>query len=77
MEIKEFLQNFIDQFDDIDSKKITFNTKYREIDDWSSIIALSVLAMIDDEYDVQLNATEMRATETIEDLYKLVISKNN
>lgn len=75
MEIGKFIQNFAEQFDDIDVTLLTTETDYRDLDGWSSIVALSVMAMIDDEYDVQVNATEMRQTNTIQELYDLVLSK--
>lgn len=75
MEIKDFIQNFADQFEDTEMDVFTPETNYRELDEWSSLIALSVLAMIDEEYDVQLKGEEMRATKTIQELFDLVSSK--
>lgn len=75
MEIKNFIENFADQFEDTDASVFTAETSYRDLDEWSSLIALSILAMIDEEYDVQLKGEEMRATNTIQELYDLVASK--
>lgn len=75
MEIKEFIQNFADQFEDTELDVFTPDTNYRELEEWSSLIALSVLAMIDEEYDVQLKGEEMRATTTVQELFDLVSSK--
>lgn len=75
MEIKEFIANFADQFDETDASVFTAETKFRELEEWSSLIALSVMAMIDDEYDVQLTANEMREAQTIQDLFNMVSSK--
>ena len=75
MEIKNFIENFADQFEDTDASVFTAETNYRDLDEWSSLIALSILAMIDEEYDVQLKGEEMRATNTIQELYDLVASK--
>lgn len=75
MEIKEFIQNFADQFDDLDASVLTPETNYRELSEWSSLIALSVLAMVDEEYDIQLKADEMRQATTIQRLFYLVASK--
>lgn len=75
MEIKEFIRNFADQFDEIDVNALAPETNFRELEEWSSIVALSVLAMIDDEYDVQLKADEMRRTTLIQELFDLVQSK--
>ena len=75
MEIKSFIENFAEQFEDTDASVFTAETKYRDLDEWSSLIALSILAMVDEEYDVQLTGEEMRATNTIQELYDLVASK--
>lgn len=75
MEINDFIQNFYSQFDDTDSSEFKPETKFREIEEWSSLSALSIMAMIDEEYDVQLNAVEMRQAMTIQDLFDLVKSK--
>lgn len=75
MEINEFIANFADQFDETDASVFTPDTKFRELEEWSSLIALSVMAMIDDEYDVQLTANEMRNAQTIQDLFDIISSK--
>ena len=75
MEIKDFIQNFADQFEDIDINKLSPETSFRDLDEWSSLIALSVLAMIDEEYDVQLKGEEMRNAKTVQQLFDLVQSK--
>lgn len=72
MKIKEFIENFADQFEDTDASVFTPATKFRELDEWSSLSALSILAMIDEEYDVQVKANEMRKTNTIQELFDLV-----
>lgn len=77
MDIKNFIENFADQFDDTDVSVFTPDTSYRELDEWSSLMALSILAMVDEEYDVQLKGDEMRSTQTIQELFDLVNSKLN
>lgn len=72
MEITEFIENFADQFEDTDASVFTPATKFRELEEWSSLSALSILAMIDEEYDVQVKADEMRKTNTIQELFDLV-----
>jgi acyl carrier protein len=75
MELKDFIANFAEQFEDIESSELNAETNFRQLDEWSSLVALSVLAMIDEEYDVQLKGEEMRATNTIQELFNLVSSK--
>lgn len=73
MEIKEFVENFIEQFED--AVEVTPETYFRELEEWSSLVALNVLMMIDEKYEVELPADEMRKTNTIQDLFDLVQSK--
>ena len=46
-----------------------------ELDEWSSLIALSIIAMVDEEYDVTLKGDDMRQAETIEELFNIVKGK--
>ena len=48
MEINEFIENFADQFDDIEVASLTPTTVFKELEEWTSLIALSVIAMIDE-----------------------------
>lgn len=72
MDIKEFIRNFADLFDDTDASLITLDTKFRDLDEWSSLLALSTMSMIDEEYDVQLSADQMRNANTVQDLIDVV-----
>ena len=74
MEIKEFIENFANQFDNTDVSVFSAETRFRELDEWSSLLALSVLAMVDEEYDVQLKADQMRKANTVQELFDIVKS---
>lgn len=75
MELKEFIENFAEQFDDTDASEITSSTVFHELEEYSSLIALSIIAMVDEEYDVQLKGDDMRSAVTVEDLFNIVKSK--
>ena len=75
MEVNKFIQDFAAQFDETDASVFSIGTHFREIEEWGSLIALSVIAMIDEEYDVKLKGDDIRNSQTIEDLYNLVKSK--
>ena len=77
MELKDFIENFASQFEETDASAITAETKFRELDEWSSLTALSMIAMVNEEYDVQLKGDDMRSAKTIEDLYNIVKSRAN
>ena len=75
MELKDFIVNFADQFDDTDVSEIQADTVFKELDEWSSLIALSVIAMVDEEYDVTIKGDDVRGSETVEDLFNIVKSR--
>ena len=75
--MEQFLKNFIEQFEDTDIALFTPDCKFKELDEWSSLIALSIVGMVDEEYDVSLKGEDIKASETIEDLYRIVIEKKN
>lgn len=68
---KQFIQNFADQFDD-EPEGLTLETRFRDIEGWTSIIALSEMAMCAEEYDVILSANEMENANCISDIYNIV-----
>lgn len=73
--LDEFVALFAEQFDDTDPSEIKAETVFHELDEWSSLIGLSVIAMIDEEFEVAVNADDMASSVTIEDLYKKVQAK--
>lgn len=75
MEIKEFIENFAEQFEDTDASEIKADTVFKELDEWSSLIALSVIAMVDEEYDVAIKGDDIRNSNTVEDLFNVVKSR--
>lgn len=74
MEIQEFIRNFANQFDDTDASEFMTDTNFRDLDEWTSFLALAIMAMIKSEYDVAMTAQEMRDAQTIQDLFNVVKS---
>lgn len=72
MNIQEFIENFAAQFDDTDVADFTAETRFKQLDEWSSLTALSVIAMVDDEYDVIIKGNDIINSVTIQDLYDVV-----
>ena len=75
MELKDFIENFANQFDDTDANEIKAETVFKDLDEWSSLIALSVIAMVDEEYDITIKGDDIRNSNTVEDLFNVVKSK--
>lgn len=75
MELQDFVEKFAEQFDETDVNSIKADTVFKNLDEWSSLIALSVIAMVDEEYEVALKGDDIRNASTIEDLFNVVRAK--
>lgn len=75
MTLEKFIENFASQFDDTDASVFAADTKFRDLDEWSSLIALSLIAMVDEEYDIALKGDDIRNANTVEDLYNTIKSR--
>ena len=72
MELNEFINNFASQFPDEDPLAFSAETDFHDLDSWTSLTSLSVVAMIIQEYGVELESQDVRNADTIEDLYEIV-----
>jgi acyl carrier protein len=75
MDLDEFINNFADQFDDTERSLLTANTQFRNLDEWSSLIALLIIAMVDDKYGVVLTGDTIMKAQTIQELYDVIKSQ--
>ena len=75
MEIKDFIKNLAEQYEEVNLSEFTPETKFKEFDEWSSLTSLSIIAMIDDEYGVVVKGDEIRQATTVQDLFDIVIAK--
>ena len=74
MDIETFIENMKEQFDDLEGE-LTPETIFSELDEWSSLTALSVIAMVDEEYEVTLKGADIRNARTVQDLFNSVQAK--
>jgi acyl carrier protein len=75
MNIEIFVSEFADQYDDIPTDDFNAATLFKENEEWSSMTALSVIAMVDQNYGVRLTGDDVRKSSTIEDIYNIVLTK--
>lgn len=73
--LDEFVALFAEQLDDTDPSTVTAQTKFRDLEEWSSLLALSLISMVDEEFDVALKGDDVKNSETIEDVYNVIKSK--
>lgn len=70
--MEEFIKNFANQFDDTDIEEFTPETKFRELDEWSSLTGIAVINMAKKKYNKTLTVKDLREAETIKDLYDVI-----
>ena len=75
MDLKEFISAFAEQFDDTDASEIQADTNYQELDEWSSLTSMAIIAFVKTAYNKKVTGKEIRSCETVEELYNLVASK--
>ena len=75
MTLDEFVKAFAAEFDDTPEENIKPETNYKELDEWGSLVALSIISMVDDEMDKRVTGADLRNCSTIEELFNLVESK--
>lgn len=75
MTLDEFVVAFAEEFDDTDMSEFKADTEFKTLDEWSSLVALSIIAMVDDQMDKIITGADIRGSKTIEDLYNLALTK--
>lgn len=71
MEIKEFIEKFAEAIEIENVDNLTEDTKFRELDEWSSLSVMLLIAFYDEEVDKQIGDIDIKKCTTIADLYKL------
>lgn len=77
MELKHFIEKFSEQFDETESTEFKPDTNFKNLEEWSSLNALSIIAMVDEEYSVTIKGEDIKNSDTIEELFLLVSHKSN
>lgn len=75
MELNEFVANFADQFDDTDPSEITAETAFRDLEEWSSLVGMGVIALAKTTYGKTVTGAELKTCSTVEDVFNLIKNK--
>ncbi len=75
MELNDFIENFSEQFEDTDSSEFTPDCEFHQLDEWSSLTGMAIIAMIKTKYSKTITAKELKDCETIDELYNLIVNK--
>lgn len=75
MELNQFVKLFAAQFEETPIESFTPDTKFKEIEEWDSLTALSIIAMVDEELGKRITGNDIRNSNTISELFDRVLSK--
>lgn len=73
--MEDFIKKFADQFEDTDPDEIQAETRFHDLDEWSSLTGMSVIALVKTEYGKTITGKELRCCETVKDVFDLIMSK--
>jgi len=74
MDSSVFINNMLEVFDD-QVDELSLDTRFRELGAWDSLTAVSTVAMMYAEYDVQVSGTDLVTCETLGELMSLIPQK--
>ena len=75
MELNEFVEKFAEQFEDTDPSVFSATTNYRDLDEWSSLMGMVIIAFVKTEMGKTVTGDDLRACQSVEALYNLIMSK--
>ncbi len=75
MTLDEFVTAFAEEFDETPAENFEPATAYRELDEWGSLTALSIIALAMEGFGKKITGADLRACNTIEELYNLIQTK--
>lgn len=75
MTVDEFVHNFENAVEGVEPNSLNPDVKFKDIDEWDSLAALSILAMVDAEYETEISGNELRTCDTLQQLFDVVRSK--
>lgn len=73
MELQEFINDFVETLEIEDASTVTGDTRFRNLDEWSSLSVMLLIAMFDEKFEKEIGGTDIRTCTTVSDLYNLAI----
>lgn len=64
MNVQDFIEKFAEAID-VEASELTADTEFRNLDEWDSVAYISVIAMMDEEYDIQIEMSQFKQLKTL------------
>lgn len=74
MEINEFIEKFAEAIEVENAEALTAETRFKELDEWSSLSVMLLIAFFDEEFDKQIGDRDINSLSTLGELYKLALA---
>ena len=71
MKLEQFVELIAGEFEETAPELFTPETRFKDLEEWGSLTALSIISVIDDEFDVTVTGADLRKHNTIQDLFEL------
>ena len=68
---EKFLELFKEVFE-MEDQEVEFSDNFRDFDEWDSLTHLSLIAMLDDEFGIQIEEEELDKLNTVQDIFEKV-----
>jgi acyl carrier protein len=75
MKIEDFIKLIEEQFEELKPGVLQPDSNFREVFEWNSINALIIIAMINTEYGVTIDAEDIRKSNTVQDIFSIIESR--
>lgn len=71
MSLQDFIMRFAEIMGIADSSVLTPDTDFHDLDEWSSLMAVKLLVLFEEEMDKDVSIGDINECFTIEELYNL------
>ncbi len=75
MEVKKFIKDFSEELEELNQEDILLSDKFRDYEEWDSMTAMMIIAMVDEKYKVVIDPDELKSCTSVEDIFNLVANK--
>lgn len=79
MEINKesFLEGLKNQFESSEAENVKLDIKFTQLATWDSLTRFSIIAFVEDDYNIEITAEQLTSFETPNDLYAYIENNAN
>ena len=72
MRLDQFIKDFSAEFNETAESMFNANTCIKDLDEWHSVLSLSIISMIDENANIRVSGNELRSCSTIQELFQAI-----